>query len=54
MGVSNSPENFQQKMNDLFHGLECIHANIDGLFNPTKGDWKDHVQNLESRLNKLK
>ena len=26
MGVENSPDIFQQKMNDLFHGFEFIHA----------------------------
>ena len=26
MGVDKSPENFQHKMNDLFHGFEFIHA----------------------------
>ena len=24
MGIADSPENFQQKMNDLFHGFEFI------------------------------
>ena len=26
MGVANSPDIFQQKMNDLFHGFEFIRA----------------------------
>ena len=28
MGISNSPDIFQQKMNDLFHVFEFIHAYI--------------------------
>ena len=40
-GVDNSPETFQQKMNDLFHGFEFIRAYIDDLFILTKGDWTE-------------
>ena len=41
-------------MNDLFHGFELICAYIDNLLVLTKGDWTDHVQELELTLNKLK
>ena len=54
MGVSNSPENFQQKMNDLFHGFEFIRAYIDDILILAKGDWTDYIQKLELTLNKLK
>ena len=54
MGVANSPDIFQQKMKDLFHGFELIRGYIDNLLVLTKGDWKYHVQNLELTLNKLK
>ena len=37
MGISNLPDIFQHKMNDLFHGFEFISAYIDNLFTPTKG-----------------
>ena len=30
-GFDNLPENFQQKMNDLFHGFKFIYAYIDDL-----------------------
>ena len=30
IGVANSPEILQHKMNDLFHGFEFIHAYIYG------------------------
>ena len=54
MRVANSPESFQQKMNDLFHGFEFIPANIDELLVLKKGESSYHVQNLELTLNKLK
>ena len=54
MGVANSSDIFQQKMNDLFHGFEFISACMDNLLIPKKGDWTDHVQKLEFTLNKLK
>ena len=34
-----SPEMFQLKMNDLFHGFEFICAYIDALLILTKVDW---------------
>ena len=54
MGVANSRDIFQQKMSDLFRGFEFIHAYIDDLLIIAKGYWADHVQKLESTLNKLK
>ena len=54
MGVANSPEIFQQKMIDLFHRFEFIRAYIYNVLILNKGDWKDHIQNLELMLNKLK
>ena len=53
MGVANSPEIFQHKMNDLFHGFKFISACIDELLVLTKRDYTDHVQKLELTLNKL-
>ena len=54
MGVFNSQEIFQQKMNDLFIGFEFIRSYIDGILILTQGNWTDHVHKLESTLNKLK
>ena len=54
MGVANSPDIFQQKMNDLFNGFEFICAYIEDLLVLTEGDCKYHVQKLKSTLNKLK
>ena len=54
MGVANSPETFQQKMNDLFHVFEFICAYIDDILIITKGDWADHINRIELTHNKLK
>ena len=53
-GIANSPDMFQQKKDDLFHGFEFIHSHIDELLMSTKEDWKYHVQKLELTINKLK
>ena len=54
MGVSNSPDIFQQKIDYLFHGFEFICEYNDGLLILTKIDCTDHVQKLQITLNKLK
>ena len=54
MGVADSPDIFQHKMNYLFHGFEFIRAFIDDVFIRTKKDWIDHIHKLELTLNKLK
>ena len=38
MGVNNSLEIFQEKMNEMFRGFEFIRAYIDDLLIITKGD----------------
>ena len=43
MGVANSTDIFQQKMNDLFHVFEFIRAYIYDILILTKGYWKDHL-----------
>ena len=54
MEVADSPDIFQQKINDLLHGFEFIRAYIYNLLVLIKGYWTDHVQKLEPTLNKLK
>ena len=41
-------------MNDLFHEFKFIRAYIYDSLVLTKGDWTDHVYNLELTLDKLK
>ena len=54
MGVDNSLDIFQQKMNDLFYGFEFICVHIDELSILTKRDWTDNVHKIELIFNKLK
>ena len=50
MGLSNSPNIFQEKMNTLMQDLEFVRAYIDDLLVITKGDWDDHLDKLEEVL----
>ena len=54
MGVCNSPDIFQEKMNEMFRGIEFIRAYIDDILIITKGDWSDHLNKLELVLTYLK
>ena len=44
MGLSNSPDIFQQKSNDLLRVFRFICVYIDGILIITKIYWKDHEQ----------
>ena len=44
--VANSPDIFQQKFYDSFHGFKLICAYIGEFFILPKRDCTDHVQNL--------
>ena len=46
MGVSNSLDIFQDKMNEMFRRMEFIQAYIDDLLIITKSDWSDHLDKL--------
>ena len=54
MGVANSPDILQNKMNYLFHVFEFIRAYIDDLLVLTKEDWTDNVEKLELTIDELK
>ena len=42
MGLCNSPDIFQEKMNELLIGLETVHVYIDNIFlHVTKGMWQE-------------
>ena len=53
MGLSNSPDVFQERMGDLFSDLEHIRAYIDDLLVITKGNWEDHLAELDKVLTRL-
>ena len=54
MGIANSPDILQQKMDDLYHGFKFILAYIYVILILSMGYWTDHVQKLELTLNKMK
>ena len=41
MGVCNSPDIFQEKMNEMFRGFEFVRAYIYDLLIITKDDWSN-------------
>mgnify|MGYP003329299580 CR=1 FL=1 len=53
MGLCNSPDIFQEKMNDLFAGFEFVRAYIDDLLVISNSTWEDHIKKLDSVLEKL-
>ena len=50
MGICNSPEIFQEKMNEIFRGFEFIRTYINDLLIITKDDWSNHLNKLERDL----
>ena len=52
-GICNGPDIFQEKMMELFDGMEFIRAYIDDLLILTKGDFDDHLEKLELTLRRL-
>ena len=38
----------------MFHGFEFIQSHINDLLMITKGDWFDHLEKLELKLQKIK
>ena len=54
MGICNSPDIFQEKMNEMDCGFEFIRSYIYDLSIITKGDWSDHLNKLEQVLKNLK
>jgi hypothetical protein len=46
MGLSNSPDIFQEKISELMLGLDFVRAYIDDILILTQKDWKDHLTKL--------
>ena len=53
MGLCNSPDIFQEKMSELFDGLEFVRTYIDDLLCLTKGTFEDHLEKLKRILARL-
>ena len=54
MGLCNSPDIFQEKMSELFDGLEYVRTYIDDLLILSKGTHEDHLEKLEKVLTRLR
>ena len=53
MGLCNSPDKFQEKMNELFNGLEYVRTYIDDLLTISNKSFRHHINKLDKVLNKL-
>ena len=53
MGVNVSPDVFQEKMSELMEGLEFVRTNLDDLLIISNGSFDDHLQQLDTVLNRL-
>ena len=54
MGLCNSPDIYQQKINELLNCLEYVGAYVDDLFIISNGSYEDHPNKGKIALNKLK
>ena len=53
MGLCNSPDIFQEKMSELMAGLEFARAYLDDLLIISKGNFTDHLEQLEITFTRL-
>ena len=53
MGLCNSPDIFQEKISELFIGLDTVRVYIDDLLHITKGSWTEHLSILEEMFTRL-
>jgi hypothetical protein len=54
MGLCNSPDIFQEKMNDPLDGLDTVGVHIDDILHVTKESWEDHLEGLEEVFCRLR
>ena len=54
MGLCNSPDIFQEKMNDLMQELEFARAYIDDLLITSNVSYEQHLEHLEAVFTRLK
>ena len=47
MGLCDSPDIFQEKMSEVFEGLDFVQTCIDDLLTLTKGTFEEHLEKLE-------
>jgi hypothetical protein len=54
MGLCNSPDIFQEKMNELFSDMDTIRAYIDDLLIITSKSYEHHLGKIDDVLKRLK
>ena len=54
MGLCDSPDIFQEKMNELFNGLEYVRTYIGDHLIISNGNFEDHLNKVKIVLKKLK
>ena len=52
-GISVGPDIFQEKMSELFEGIDYVRAYIDDILVITKGSFDDHLDKLSHTFEKL-
>jgi hypothetical protein len=50
MGIANSPDIFQSKINQLMDGLHYVRAYLDDILIVTKINYEDHLSKLDTVL----
>ena len=53
MALCNSPNIFQEKMSELFIGLDTVRFYINDLLQVTKGSWTEHLSILKEMFTRL-
>jgi transposase InsO family protein len=53
MGIKNSPDIFQNIINDVMSGLENVRAYLDDILITTSGTFEDHLTTVEQVLQRL-
>ena len=53
MGIANSPDIFQSKINQLMDGLDYVRAYLDDILIVTKNTYDDHLNKLDTVLQRL-
>ena len=54
MGLSNSPDIFQENMSNLFRDLDFVREYIDDLLITTTGNLEDHLTKVDTVLSRLR
>jgi hypothetical protein len=51
--LCNSPDIFQEKINELMDGLEFVRAYLDDVLIPSKNSFEEHLEHIEKVLTQL-